>query len=226
MTSKRPPEPAVHLEGFGAFGGDKPPEVGPGGALDVPRADALRAKAPESAKLPQNRPENPGGPPGMTRRPFEGFESILGAVPGVQLSSDAMQREILAIKVLAFPKLGAGTLFLSVGGMNDGGLNGSGKELCMFTNSRQRYEWARENKIPAFVGGEYTLIAYAAQNDRLWPADFRRFVQRKKTQPGWRLTHGGAVGKVKRLDELRWTLGELLRRIHASLVAVEMNIGG
>lgn len=214
------------LEGFGVFGVEGGEHEAKGEARGGGEPGRVSRSAPERARTGNGLRESPQDGfecPRTYAEPLESLEApqgllggLLGGLPeGVLPLNPVAQAELLALQVSAFPKQGSGTLYLEV-------LRKDG-ELCLFTNSRKRYEWAREKGVSAFVGGEYTLIAFASQNDRLWALDFRRFVARKKVTPGWRLTRFEAVGKVYGLSELSWTIGELLARLEARLVAVDMD---
>lgn len=96
------------------------------------------------------------------------------------------------------------------------------------TNSRASYTEAREAGVPVFAGGEWYALAHAAQNDRVWPRQLAEILRRKTESGVWRLTHVGAFGGlgapalIAHAVELTWTVGEVFRRMGATIERVEV----
>ena len=137
---------------------------------------------------------------------------LAGLVRPAEIPAAECEASVLGLPVEALPKLSPWVLHLRFDGV-----------AFVLTTSRAAYEQARAANVPAFVGGELLVMAFAAQNDRYWPLQLRESIKRKQHNPAWRLTRSYAVGAVFGLDALKWTLGEMLERLECTLVSAEVN---
>lgn len=101
-----------------------------------------------------------------------------------------------------------------------------GREF-LITTSRKAYEQAQLDALPVFTGGELEAIALAASQDRAWPATLFGWVDRKRSQPTWRLSKNDALGEyypdvAARRMHANWTIGRVFARLGVSLLGVEM----
>ena len=77
----------------------------------------------------------------------------------------------------------------------------------------------------AFGAAEWRALVLGVEADRVWPADLQRFARRMESEPHWRLSAEEALAGAQPDRSRRWTLGELLERVGAQLVAVEIGDG-
>lgn len=95
------------------------------------------------------------------------------------------------------------------------------------TTSRKAYEQARADRIAAFTGAELDALAYAAAEERAWPATLYGWVERKRREPSWRLTKTEACGdyhppRHMASKHANWTIGRVFARLGVSLLGVGM----
>lgn len=178
------------------------PEDGRTGEGPIGDEVAIDARGPRSA--PEDRYYAEHG--------REAHWRLLGSLSGSQgpLSENA-RREIVGMTIELFLRLAPTTLAVR--------LDDEISSHAMFTTSFESYNLAAEHGMAAFAGGELKLIAYAAQNDRLWSTGFRVLVAKKQRDPKRRVQPSEAVGAVYGLDPLTWNLGRVFRRLHVTLVA-------
>jgi hypothetical protein len=74
----------------------------------------------------------------------------------------------------------------------------------------------------ALDASEWRAIARAAAADRVWPADFASLCHRKRTEPAWRIEEDTALAGAQIDRDARWTAREVLDRIGAEVVAIEL----
>lgn len=182
-----------HLDGFGRFGQEAAQELGPRGPAGAVRASEALDGA--GCVLGPTEAHRVAGGDGA---PHPGLSSLVRA-------------ELRSLPIKHLPALTPTTLLLSASGCK-----------FAFTSSRAWYRRLLGDKLPCFVGGEYTLMALAAQNDRFWPDDLAAAIERKKRQPRWRLGRDVAIGPVFNLEPLTWSVGETLDRVGAKLVGLKV----
>ncbi len=185
-----------HLLGFGRFEDTAQQERAGDGATLGPAGPVRASEA--------------SGDAGCVSGPTEAHRPAGSDLAGTGLSS-LVRAELRSLPIQHLPALTPTTLLLSA----------SGRKLA-FTSSRAWYRRLLGDKLPCFVGGEYTLMALAAQNDRFWPDDLAAAIERKKRQPRWRLGRDVAIGPAFNLEPLAWTVGETLDRVGAKLVGLKV----
>jgi len=124
----------------------------------------------------------------------------------------------LAVRSLAELPLGA-TLELAVHGVD---------APVYWTTSRTRAAALLEAGDVVFTPIEFEAAALGAENDRAWPPDMRAWCARKNADPSWRLGEQEALcglGPVRHPKGQGWTFGELLYRLGATLVGVDLERG-
>jgi hypothetical protein len=77
----------------------------------------------------------------------------------------------------------------------------------------------------AFVVSEWRALTAAAENDRAWPIDLRKWSERKRCEPNWRLTADEALGIAVGIERPSWTVTRVLRQLGARLRAVVIEGG-
>jgi hypothetical protein len=68
---------------------------------------------------------------------------------------------------------------------------------------------------------EWAALVTAAESDRLWPSDLRALLHRRALEPGRPIDLDEALDGARADGPLGWTIGRVLDRIGAQLVAVE-----
>ncbi len=204
--------------GFGGFGGE--PDAAPRTPQE-PGASKTTNRAPDGASEPHGASSGVDGVAGTTDRGNDagGRPGGIRVGVGYQRPTPGGVVDIAVREILGFP---AGLM---------GKLPESWALHCAFegtrfvvTNSRAAHRVARESRTPVLLGGEWYVLAHAAQNDRFLPLQFRAMLARKVDAAEWRLTHAGAFGGMppENGDDLVWTCGEVFERVDATLVDVEV----
>jgi len=100
-----------------------------------------------------------------------------------------------------------------------------GTPECDFVvvTSKARYAAARSQGVPTFTGGEWRALAAATQNDRARWRELAAWLLAKRGAGSWKLTSARAFDgmPVTNAEPTTWTVGEVLHRLHAELLAVE-----
>lgn len=202
--TKQTPDRTSLVSGFGTFAKSEVRS-----AEDKPQGEASAQREPAAA--PQAPPEPPAPPDVASHR---GAPSAPVRPPSrpIPPASGARGADVASFPAALFPKASATTLRVRIQG-----------EDVAFTTSRKGFAQAKADKLAVFVGGEFIALAHAAENDRVWPNDFRAFVKRKHRSPRWRLTPQQAFGCYINATPLTWTIGEVLERIGATLVDCEVH---
>jgi len=176
--------------------------------------DEPAARGDEHAKA-SRRPSEPLEAPDDER----GVETASGAhastSPPQPRESSVAVREVLGFEVGLFSRLPAATSLRCA----------AGDVEFVITTSKAAYVAAREAGVPVFVGGELLALAHAAHNDRMWPADMRAALQRKRASNAWRLTpaHAFAGMPIANADPLAHaTFGDVFERLDVRLLEVEV----
>lgn len=74
---------------------------------------------------------------------------------------------------------------------------------------------------PTFAGREYSALVLMTEHDRAMGGQLGRWLDRKRTDPHWRLTPTEARGGLREVvAPLGWTLERVLRRLGLRLVKV------
>lgn len=79
----------------------------------------------------------------------------------------------------------------------------------------------RESGAVVFDAAEWSALVTAAESDRLWPAELRAICARKAHTPEWTLDLDAALTGARADAPAGWTIGTVLERIGARLVAAE-----
>lgn len=79
----------------------------------------------------------------------------------------------------------------------------------------------RESGAVVFDGAEWSALVIAAESDRLWPAELREICERKARAPRWTLDLDTALSGARAAAPAGWTIGSVLARVGARLVAAE-----
>jgi len=93
----------------------------------------------------------------------------------------------------------------------------------LLTTSRVALGAAQAAQVPAFVGGEISALALAAEHERANPAALEAWCARKLAEPEWRLTPVLALDlphEPSLFSPRGWPFGRVLRAFGAELVAV------
>lgn len=91
------------------------------------------------------------------------------------------------------------------------------------TTSADRAESERAAGRTVFDAVEWSAIVTAAESDRLWPSDLRELCVRKqgaRTTGGWMLDLDTALAGARPDAPQEWSVGRVLDRIGAALLAV------
>jgi len=178
-----------------------------------PRLAAFGGFASEPVEAPSGRSEPLA--PKTTNGAHASEASPHGATSRERDPIDAVSvREVLAFPASMLGKVPAPwALHLDVDG-----------DACVVTTSRACYGEARDAGVPVLLGGEWFALAHAAQNDRAWRRELREWIERKRVAAEWRLTHDRAFAgmPIANADDLVWNVGEVLERVEATLVRVEV----
>jgi len=80
------------------------------------------------------------------------------------------------------------------------------------------------SSTPVFFGAEWTAVVDAAEQDRVWPHQLREWCSKKRQRPTWELTPTYAMGATLHDHEppKHWTVDQLLRRLGAELLSIEV----
>lgn len=200
MSKKTKKTPTSLAIGFGTFAESE--VAGAPCDASAKREPAAAPEAPAEPPAPPDESTPQPAPRGALATPPRPIPPASG-VPGA---------DVRQCPAALFPKMGASTLRVRIG-----------NEEVAFTTSRKGFAQAKSEKLAVFVGGELIALAHAAQNDRVWPNDFRIFIKRKKRSPSWRLTPQQAFGCYVNAEPLTWTIGEMLDRIGATLTQCEVH---
>jgi len=68
-----------------------------------------------------------------------------------------------------------------------------------------------------FNAAEWLAIVQATENDRAWPQHFAAWCEHKQREPRWLLTQADAVGPIFDARAHRWTVGQVVNRLGATL---------
>ena len=85
--------------------------------------------------------------------------------------------------------------------------------------SREALEEARDGSSIVFDEGEWAALVTGAESDRVWPRDVAAFCARKVADPRWTLDLDTALGGARAEAPRGWTVGRVLERLGAQLVA-------
>ncbi len=86
--------------------------------------------------------------------------------------------------------------------------------------SADRAEEERRSGITVFDPIEWSALVTAAESDRLWPTDLCDLCVKKARAPRWTLELDVALAGARADASLGWSVGRVLDRIGAKLVAV------
>lgn len=79
----------------------------------------------------------------------------------------------------------------------------------------------RESGAVVFDAAEWSALVTAAEADRLWPAELRALCARKAAAPRWTVDLDAALAGARAVAPASWTIGKVLERVGARLVAAE-----
>lgn len=91
--------------------------------------------------------------------------------------------------------------------------------LVAIATSAERAASERDAGAIVFDAMEWSALVTAAESDRLWPADLREIVARKAAAPLWALDPDVALAGARPDPAQGWTIGRVLDRLGAHLVA-------
>ena len=90
------------------------------------------------------------------------------------------------------------------------------------TTSEAAAQRFREDGWVVLDGREWEAIVIAAESDRLWPGQMWTLCLQKSADPSLRITPQLALGGARAEAPRHWTVGSVLSRIGATLVAAEV----